>query len=278
MPYLNLDLDYFDHPKVVRLVGQLGRGSDLLPVRLWCYCGKYHAEDGELIGYSPLEIETAIKWWGQAGKAVEILVLMNFLEKTPDGYQVHDWASINGHISALKKRAQDGAAERWRRYREEKAKDAQAMLKHSSSNAPANAPQEEGKVGFLNLPPEDNSALYRPPIRSEESAALGAQAKHNPVPPGSAKEEFWDPLCRIFGLKPATVADESRLWQQCQDFRLKGATVADLEVRAIRYRIRFPSVAFTPKAVLGNWDLLHEDPPPPTKPGERVIRKSKAMT
>jgi hypothetical protein len=138
MPYLNLDLDYFDHPKTKRLVGLLGRGSDVLPVRLWCYCGKFHADTGDMTGYSPIELENLIGWWGQPGKAVEALAKLQFLDSTPSGYVVHDWAKINGHISALKERAQAGAAERWRRYKEEKS--AQAMLKHCLSNATSNAP------------------------------------------------------------------------------------------------------------------------------------------
>lgn len=106
---------------------------------------------------------------------------------------------------------------------------------------------------------------------------MAAQAKMSPAAKLSPKEEFWEPACRIFNLKPATVGDETRLWQQCQDFRLKGATVDELERRATIYRMRFPNVAFTPNAVLNNWDLLNETPPPPVKPGERPIKKAKEL-
>lgn len=57
MASLNLDMDYFGHPKTKRLVGLLGRGAEVLPLRLWCHVGKYHAQDGRLAGYSPQEIE-----------------------------------------------------------------------------------------------------------------------------------------------------------------------------------------------------------------------------
>lgn len=136
MPYLNLDLDYFDHPKTKRLVGLLGRGSDVLPVRLWCYCGKYHAETGDMTGYSPTDLESLIGWWGQPGKAVDALTRLGFLDAAGAGFMVHDWALINGHIAALKARAVAGAQARWAKAKE----DAQAMLKHSPSNAGSNAP------------------------------------------------------------------------------------------------------------------------------------------
>jgi hypothetical protein len=148
MPYLNLDLDYFDHPKTVRLVGLLGRGADLLPIRLWSYCGKFHAENGELTGYSPEEIEAALKWWGQPGRALEALLRPfkekpGFLERIESGYKVHDWEKINGHIAALKERATAAANARWDKYR---SADAQALPKHSLSNAPGNA------LSFPSLP------------------------------------------------------------------------------------------------------------------------------
>lgn len=137
MAYLNLDLDYFDHPKTKRLVGLLGRGSDGLPIRLWCYCGKYHAENGDLTGYLAQDLESLIGWWGQPGKAVEALIKFGFLDQTATGFKVHDWEDINGHIAAFKARAQAGAKEKWRRVKAEA--DAQAMLKQSLSNAVSNA-------------------------------------------------------------------------------------------------------------------------------------------
>jgi hypothetical protein len=174
MAFLNLDLDYFDHPKVGRLIGQLGRGADMLPVRLWCYCGKFHAETGELNGYSPLEIETAIKWWGQPGRAVETLVSLGFLDKHESGFKVHDWDKINGHIGAFKARAQAGAKARWEKARA----DAQAMLKHNSSNPPSNALQEAGKVGIGSSPDlpggDARGGGFKLEVRSEEAVAHAA--------------------------------------------------------------------------------------------------------
>lgn len=178
MAYLNLDLDYFDHPKTKRLVGLLGRGSDALPVRLWCYCGKYHADTGHLIGYSPTELEGLIGWWGQPGKAIEVLVKLCFLEHIDAGFAVHDWDKINGHIAAFKARAQAGAAEKWRRVKAEA--DAQAMLKQSLSNAASNALTSLSLLS--NQPEEEEGAaapvpLFRLEVRSQEAHALGSQAR-----------------------------------------------------------------------------------------------------
>lgn len=95
----------------------------------------------------------------------------------------------------------------------------------------------------------------------------------------SPKVEFWDPICRIFKLHPATANDDDRLWQQCQDFRAKGATVPELERRAAEYRARHPRATFSPNAVLNNWDFLAE-PLPPEAPKFQgpTLKKAKAFT
>lgn len=113
MPFLNLDLDYEDHPKTKRLVGLLGRGAELIPIRIWSYCGKYHAENGEMTAHSPQEIESIVKWWGKPKKAVEALLRVGFLEKIKGGFRVHDWKETQGHIHALKLQARHAANKRW---------------------------------------------------------------------------------------------------------------------------------------------------------------------
>jgi hypothetical protein len=112
MPSLNVDLDYFDHPKTKRLVGLLGRGSDVLPIRLWAYCGKYHAVDGRLTGYAAQEIESIVGWWGQKGEMMPAMLRCGFAELDGDTYVIHDWVEHQGHIEAYKQRAKIANAAR----------------------------------------------------------------------------------------------------------------------------------------------------------------------
>ncbi len=127
MPSLNLDFRFFDHPKVKRLVGLLGKGAETLPLRLWCHCGEYHSDDGRLTGYSTQEIETISGWWGTSGAAIEALVRVGFLDVVDGGYQIHHWLEREGHLIAYRKRAKAAAKKRW-------AKNTDA-----SSNASSNA-------------------------------------------------------------------------------------------------------------------------------------------
>lgn len=114
MPYLNLDLDYFTHPKVVRLVALTGPESVALPIRLWCYVGKYHCATGLLEGYENSELEALLKWTGEPGGMVDVLLKIRLLEKTKSGYRVHDWVDHAGHLVAFKKRSKLANQTRWK--------------------------------------------------------------------------------------------------------------------------------------------------------------------
>lgn len=113
MPTLNVDLDYFEHPKTKRLVGLLGNGADVLPIKLWAYCGKFHYIDGRLDGYSPAEIESIAGWWGAPGELIAALMRVGFLDMDGENYLIHEWVEHEAHILVYKERATDAAISRW---------------------------------------------------------------------------------------------------------------------------------------------------------------------
>src|SRR3989442_9495696 len=115
MANLNLDLDYFSHIKTKRLIGLLGQGAEILPIKLWCHCGAHHAETGRLTGYSVEEIETIIEWSGDPGKAVAALVKVGFLNHREGEFSVHEWSEHEGHIIAFHKRAVAANRKRWKK-------------------------------------------------------------------------------------------------------------------------------------------------------------------
>lgn len=114
MSYLNLDLDYREHPKTIRLIGLISPEADVYPIRLWAFCGKYFPKDGCLEGYSEAEVEGAVGWRGQAGKLIAAMLKTGFIGKSRRGFFCHDWKMHNGHIEALKSRNQKVALARWK--------------------------------------------------------------------------------------------------------------------------------------------------------------------
>lgn len=118
MTDINVDIDFFNHPKTIRLIGMLGRGSEVLPIKLWVWCAKHHAENGRLSGHSTHEIETAVNWWGTRGSMVKAMVQAGFMTDIGNGdYEVHNWLAKQGHIPALRERAKKAAEARWAKAR-----------------------------------------------------------------------------------------------------------------------------------------------------------------
>lgn len=113
VPSLNLDLDYFDHPKTKRLIARLGPGAEAFPIRVWAYAGKYHAEDGVLRGYDAAELAGLAGLPGDPEKVVGALVAVGFLLKTPEGWACKDWLEHEGHLAAFKERSRKANASRW---------------------------------------------------------------------------------------------------------------------------------------------------------------------
>lgn len=130
MPALNLDLEYFGHRKTKRLVARLGAGAELIPLKIWIYTGRFHSEDGLLLGYSDEELVMLAEIVGNASSILLALVDVGFLLKIENGYEVHQWLQHQGHIAAFKKRGSDAANKRWKK------------LNTESSNATSNAPTE----------------------------------------------------------------------------------------------------------------------------------------
>jgi len=118
MPSINVDPRYFDHPKIKRLVHLLGRGADLLPIRLWCHAALACPESGKFTVQAAQEIESEVHWWGQKGKAIDAMLEAGLLDRLQDGcLQIHDWHEHAGHLVTYKRRARAAAEARWEKAR-----------------------------------------------------------------------------------------------------------------------------------------------------------------
>jgi hypothetical protein len=166
MPDIHFDVDYFSHPKTIRLIGILGKGSEVLPIRLWCWCAKYHSENGILADYSTDEIESVVAWWGEKGKFCEAMLKVGFLEQGKLGFYVHDFTSINGHLAAFKERSRKGNEARWRKIREGKEAESPPDPLRSPLGTPTRTPCE----------PIKESSYVRTNVQTNETATARADA------------------------------------------------------------------------------------------------------
>lgn len=103
MPKINVDSDYFDHPKTHRLRVYCGPEADIYPIRLWSFCAKYFPKDGVLRGYSASEIEGVMGWKGATGNLINALERVGFVEKENSDFSVKDWQEHAGFIWKYKR-------------------------------------------------------------------------------------------------------------------------------------------------------------------------------
>ena len=85
------------------------------------------------------------------------------------------------------------------------------------------------------------------------------------------RNKYWDAICDIFGMKPVTKQDKSRLGKLSRDFKLKceadGAAPDEIDVRrevlSVRWAKNDEPAVVTPEALLKHWDSakeIREDP------------------
>lgn len=173
MAYLNLDPDYFGHPKTKRIVGILGKRAEVFPIRLWCYCAKYHAQDGKLRGYSAEEIEGLIDWDGEKGQLTAALVKVGFLKGKTGNYEVNDWLDHEGHIVKFKERSKLANKKRWDKITPTRSPKDEVKESPLPNHTLPNLPNQ------LNTPPEkpgavNNSKTEKPktPVFNEQETTL----------------------------------------------------------------------------------------------------------
>jgi hypothetical protein len=190
---LNVDIDYFDHPKTKRLIGMLGRNSEVLPLRLWSYCGKFHAKDGRLTGYSTQEIESIVGWWGKPGHFVEAMITVRFLHAGKNTYQIHEWKEHQGHLHSFSIRGKTAAKARWKRIKEQ-------CNKHALSNAK----DMQEQCSYITKPTK-----HHPPNPPSGGNGQGPEKLPHGVSP-----EFWE-------LAPENIRVDSmrELWSEWVEYR-----------------------------------------------------------
>jgi hypothetical protein len=117
MSFINLDENYFDHPKTTRLEGLIGVTGGIFPIRLWCWCAKYSKERGSLGKITTAEIEGILRWNGSPGCLVEAMLKVGFLERRGREILCHDWKKTQGHIIAFSIRGKRNIKIRWEKYK-----------------------------------------------------------------------------------------------------------------------------------------------------------------
>jgi len=96
---IRIDVDFFDHPKTIKLQRRYGPEGIISIQRLWVFAAK-HKPSGILTGMDAEELCIAMRWSGDSEMFVKALVELRFLDVTDNIYSLHDWTQHNPWVSS----------------------------------------------------------------------------------------------------------------------------------------------------------------------------------
>lgn len=170
---IRLSVGFWQHPKTKKTVKRLGlEGIRALQI-LWLWAAQ-NRPDGNLAGMDEESIELAADWQGQDGLFFSTCDGM-WIDKTPDGYVLHDWTEHNpwqAEAEARSEAARKAAKARWGNAdanKGQKQNDTPAMREQCAGNADANKGQCPSPL--LSSPTQDirNTSSLRSEVTPEQA-------------------------------------------------------------------------------------------------------------
>ena len=130
MAWIELHQSLTTHKKTRRLARALGLGvpqgipqtiGHLCLFWLWCVDG---TEDGSLADLDAQDIADAAGWMGDPDVFLDAMIASDFIEKTSDGLEIHDWKDYIGRLLEQRKETREKERLRKQKYRERKRLEA----------------------------------------------------------------------------------------------------------------------------------------------------------
>lgn len=110
---IRLSVNFFTHPKTVKLIRQLGLEGVVSLLRLWLWTAQ-NRPGGALSGMDVDDIEIAAGWQGEQGAFVSTVTSLRLLDVIGEGHRLHDWEEHNPWQSEAESRADKGRFSRLR--------------------------------------------------------------------------------------------------------------------------------------------------------------------
>lgn len=207
LPWLKLQVDFPDNPKVARLAHALGRDPDSacgLIVRLWTWAARVaptgvilsagcpadgpqdvrptSADMSEMASAAQI-IEWGCRWTGAHGELAAALAAAGLLDEVDGGYAIHDWEE---HAGAQRQRAERDQ-ERKRKDRERKAAKRAAERAARSAGRPQDVPavsaRQSAEIRTIEIEGEEEREGEIKDSLSSKSVAFASQQPQPPEEP-----------------------------------------------------------------------------------------------
>lgn len=145
---IRIAFSFLDHRKRRKLRQLLGPGSTDYLLNLWLSTAMNHP-DGVLGGMDEGDVALEAHWDGDANTFVQAMLDAGFLDKTDNGYALHDWREHQGfviHAHERQEKARKAADARWHK-KNAATCNADGNASNQSQNAVSNAQEQTGNAG-----------------------------------------------------------------------------------------------------------------------------------
>lgn len=121
MADIRIDCGFFSHIKTTKLEKRVGMAGVCNLIRLWTFAGQWRTK-GKLTRMTVEDIEIAAGWQELDGRFVKACQEVGFIEKSDDGYELHDWEKWQGFVYFTEERSEHGRKGSEGRWKEKKTK------------------------------------------------------------------------------------------------------------------------------------------------------------
>ena len=101
---IRIDVEFFSHPKTVKLERRLGLEAVKALMILWTWAAR-NRPDGDLAGLENEDIEIAAGWTGELNKLAPTLNALGWLDGEPGTFRLHQWQEHNPWVAEMQSRS-----------------------------------------------------------------------------------------------------------------------------------------------------------------------------
>ena len=101
---IRIDVEFFTHPKTVKLERRLGLEAVKALMVLWTWAAR-NRPDGDLAGLENEDIEIAAGWMGEVNKLASTLNALGWLDGEPGAFRLHQWEEHNPWVAEIQSRS-----------------------------------------------------------------------------------------------------------------------------------------------------------------------------
>jgi hypothetical protein len=101
---IRISVDFWQHPKTVKLERSLGLEAVKALTILWMWCAR-NRPDGDLTGLDVEDIEIAADWRGEAGALFKAMLALRWIDEVDGQYRIHDWHEHNSWAAEADERS-----------------------------------------------------------------------------------------------------------------------------------------------------------------------------